>query len=157
MWLLIWLLMLLCLCFLKLRFWSNVTPRNLACLVVGMFLLCSCNGGDVSLVYCRTCPKISSHVFFSFKLILEFPQKEAIRFMEICSFLCRIVRSYDDENVLMSSANCVIYVFFCWLGDVGYIYYEKDRAKCGALRDSMVNFDEWGALLVNFEVCVSVG
>ena len=76
--------------------------------------------------------------------------------MEVCSFLCRIVRSYDDENVLMSSTNCVVCVG-CWLRDVCNIYDEQDRAKCGALRDSMVDFDEWGAFLVNLEICVSVG
>ena len=66
-------------CFRNVRLWSNVTPRNLACLVVGIGFLCIWSGGMYSLVYLCTRPvMISSVVLFSFKLILDFPQKGAI-------------------------------------------------------------------------------
>ena len=49
---------------------------------------------------------ISSVVFFSFRLVLDFPQKAAILFSDFCSLLCRWMMFLDDKNVLMSSANC---------------------------------------------------
>ena len=60
-------------CVWNVRLWSNVTPRNLACLVVGIGL-CIWSGEMYSLVYLCTHPvMISSVVLFSFKLILDFP------------------------------------------------------------------------------------
>ena len=56
-------------CFRNVRLWSNVTPRNLACLVVGIGVLCIWSGGMYSLVYFCTIPvMISSVVLFSFKV-----------------------------------------------------------------------------------------
>ena len=75
-------------CFWNIRLWSNVTPRNLACLVVGIGLLCIWSGGMYSLVYLCTRPvMISSVVLFSLKLILDFPQNAAILFSVFCSLV----------------------------------------------------------------------
>ena len=61
---------------------------------------------------------ISSVVLFSFKLILDFPQKAAILFSDFCSLFCSWVISLDVEYVLMSSANCDSVLLVVVLGDL---------------------------------------
>ena len=55
--------------------------------------------------WCTRPVMISSVVLFSFKLILDFPQKADIRLSDFCSLFCSWVISLDVEYALMSSGN----------------------------------------------------
>ena len=86
--------------FLNERLWSNVTPRNLACLVVGIVFFVNLELRYVFLgVFVYSSSMISPVVLFSFRL-LDFPQKAEIWLRDLCSLFCNVVMFLEDENVL---------------------------------------------------------